>query len=102
MDNSNTPAFPAEISFPANFNKGLLSQGGKLTITPDKLIFKPHSFNLGSKSERVYNIKDIKGYEKGMLTFLYVLFSDGTKIKLTVSNKTEIINALEARRVRLV
>ncbi|MCM1139039.1 MAG: hypothetical protein NC453_10770 [Muribaculum sp.] len=94
----NYVTFPAQIEFKANFNEGINSIGGKLIITPTQLIFKAHSLNFGDLSDRVFNITDIYGYEKGILTFMYILFKDGRKIKLTVWDKQGIINELEARR----
>lgn len=95
----NQPAtnFP-ELEFAANFNKGLNSQGGKLYITSTQLIFRPHSFNLGNLDEKVYEIKDITGYKKGFLTFFYIMFRNGSRIKLTVNDKSGVIQALEERR----
>jgi len=66
----NTP-FPEFIEYKANYNNGLLSMGGKISITP-QLIFRPHPFNIGNLKERVFEIKDIIGYKKGFLTFLMV------------------------------
>lgn len=94
----NYVTFPAQIEFKANFNEGINSIGGKLIISPTQLIFKAHRLNFGDLSDRVYNIADICGYEKGILTFMYILFKDGRKIKLTVWDKQGIINELEARR----
>lgn len=94
--------FPPERIFPANFNEGLNSIGGKIIITPEQLIFRANSLNLGNRSDRVFDIKDIVGFRKGILTFLYVSFNDGTIIKLSVWKKKEIIQELEARKNQLV
>lgn len=48
-----------------------------------------------------FDIDQISGYEKGVLTFMYISFVNGERIKLTVWNKTEIIEQLEARRKNL-
>ena len=93
--------FPERIEFKANFNEGLNSLGGKLIITPTQLIFHPHSINFGDLSDRVFEIRQISGYEKGILSFMYISFLDGSRIKLTVWNKSEIIAQLEARRTSL-
>lgn len=98
VENDTSAMFPPEVTFKANFNEGINSIGGKLIITPTQLIFKAHSLNFGDLSDRVFNITDICGYEKGILTFMYILFKDGRKIKLTVWDKQGIINELEARR----
>jgi hypothetical protein len=90
--------FPEQIEFKANFNEGLNSIGGKIYITPTQIIFHPHVVNFGDLSDRIFNICDITGYEKGILSFLYISFDNGTRIKLTVWNKQNIINELEARR----
>ena len=94
-------SFPDFIEYKANFNDGMNSIGGKIIITPTQLIFRAHSFNFGDLSERVFEIKDIIGYKKGFLTFLYISFRNGPDIKLTVWGKDEIINQLEARRKAL-
>lgn len=93
-----SPTFPNFIEHKANFNVGMNSIGGKIIITPTQLIFRAHSFNFGDLSDRVFEIKDIVGYKKGFLTFLYISFCNRPDIKLTVWGKDEIINQLEARR----
>ena len=94
--------FPEKIEYKANFNEGLLSIGGKIIITPTQLIFHAHNFNIGDLNDRIFEICHISGYEKGMFTFLYISFNNGNRIKLTVWNKTEIIEQLEARRTALL
>lgn len=96
-----TAQFPSSIEYKANFNEGLNSIGGKIIITPTQLIFHPHSINFGNLQDRVYEIAQILGYEKGILTFMHISFVNGERIKLTVWNKTEIIEQLEARRKNL-
>lgn len=91
-------SFPDFIEHKANFNSGLNSIGGKIVITPTQLIFRAHAFNIGNHNDRIFEIKDIVGYKKGMLTFLYVSFSNGEDIKLSVWEKDLIINQLEERR----
>lgn len=98
----NSIVFPDQIEFKANFNEGLNSIGGKLYITPTQLIFHPHSVNFGDLSDRVFNICDIIGYEKGILSFMYISFKNGLRIKLTVWSKQKIINELEARRSQII
>lgn len=90
--------FPDSIEYKANFNEGINSIGGKIIITATQLIFHPHKINFGDLSERVFEISQISGYEKGLLSFLYISFLDGSRIKLTVWKKSEIIAHLEARR----
>ena len=92
--------FPESIVFAANLNENFNSIGGKLIITPKQMIFKPHKVSFSLK-ERVFEIKDIVGYKKGWLTFLYISFLTGEIIKLTVSNKKKIINELEMRKAQL-
>lgn len=99
---SNINKFPEKIEYKANFNEGLLSIGGKIIITPTQLIFHAHKFNIGDFTDRIFEISHISGYEKGMLTFLYISFNNGNRIKLTVWNKSEIIEQLEKRRTALL
>lgn len=99
---SQSQIFPQSIEYNANFNEGLNSIGGKIIITPTQLIFHAHKLNIGDLRDRVFDISRIVGYEKGILTFMYVKFDDGSKIKLTVWSKDEIINQLEARRTSLL
>lgn len=94
--------FPSQIEFNANFNEGINSIGGKIIITPTQLIFHAHKLNFGNLSDRIFEIRDICGYEKGVLSFMYIQFISGYKIKLTVWNKTKIINELESRRNQLI
>lgn len=95
-------SFPNSIEYNANFNEGINSIGGKIIITPTQLIFHPHKLNFGDLSDRVFEIIQISGYEKGMLSFMYISFLNGSRIKLTVWNKSEIIEQLEARRISLL
>lgn len=99
---SQSQIFPQSIEYNANFNEGLNSIGGKIIITPTQLIFHAHKLNIGDLRDRVFDISRIVGYEKGILTFMYIKFDDGSKIKLTVWSKDEIINQLEARRTSLL
>lgn len=101
QENIHIQSFPQEITYNANFNEGLNSIGGKLIITPAQFVFHPHKVNFGDLSDRVFNISDIVGYEKGFLSFMYIKLKDGRKIKLTVWDKQGIINELEARRTSL-
>lgn len=94
--------FPDKLEYKANFNEGINSIGGKIFITPTQLIFHPHSINFGDLSDRVFEISHISGYEKGILSFMYIIFLDGSRIKLTVWNKSEIISQLEARRTSIL
>lgn len=96
-----TNSFPNSIEYNANFNEGINSIGGKIIITPTQLIFHPHKINFGDLSDRVFEIGQISGYEKGILSFMYISFLNGSKIKLTVWSKSEIIEQLEARRIAL-
>lgn len=98
----NINKFPEKIEYKANLNEGLLSIGGKIIITPTQLIFHAHKFNIGDLTDRIFEISHISGYEKGMLTFLYISFNNGNRIKLTVWNKSEIIEQLEKRRTALL
>lgn len=93
--------FPPEITFLANFNDGLNAIGGKLHITPDTIIFKAHTLNIGNLSDRVFYIADISGYKKGFLSYMYIFFNDGTKIKLNIWKKNKLINELEKRRINI-
>lgn len=92
--------FPA-IEIKANFNEGINSIGGKILILPDRFVFKAHSLNVGNVSDRTFLIRDITGYKKGILTFLYVYFNNGQRIKLTIGSKQKFIDALEQRRQAL-
>lgn len=94
-------SFPEVIEYKANFNDGMLAIGGKIIITPSQLIFRAHKVNIGDLRDRIYEIGQITGYEKGMLTYLYISFQNGERIKLNVWSKTEIIEQLEARRLAL-
>lgn len=95
-------SFPNQIEYKANYNEGINSIGGKIIITPTQLIFHPHSINFGDLHDRIFEISKISGYEKGMFSFLHILFNDGNRIKLTVWHKSEIINQLESRRISLL
>lgn len=95
------PPQSQNLEFKANFVDGLISYGGKIIITPTQLIFHAHKFNFGDLHDKVFEIRDICGYKKGMLTFLDIKFRYGLTIKLAVWAKQQIIDALEARRKAL-
>ena len=99
--NQKVPSWPT-IEYKANFDKGLNSIGGKIIITATQLIFRAHDFNFGDLRDRVYEIRDIVAYKKGILPFIYISFSDGKTIKLTVWHKQRIMDELEARRQSLI
>lgn len=98
QSNQRPQQFPAEISFPANFNDFGNSIGGKLIITPEYLVFRPHKLNFGDKSERVFELRTVSGYKKGFLTLLYIYFNNGHRICLTVWKKQQVIEEIEARK----
>lgn len=91
--------FPSEISFAASLREGIKTYGGKLKIYPDKFIFEPHAFNFGGNlSNRQWEITDIIGYSKGLLTLLDFKMNNHKTIHLAINKKRSIINELEARR----
>lgn len=90
------------LKFMANFFEGFYAISGKIIITATQLIFKAYFYNLGDRRDRVFEICDIVGYKKGILTQLYISFADGNTIKLAVWSKQRIINELEARRQYLI
>lgn len=95
----NNQYFPEQITFMANFNEPSgNSLGGKLIITPQLLVFRPHSVNFGDLSDRVFDIRNITGYKKGFLTFLHIYFNDRPAICLSVWKKQQIIDELENRK----
>ncbi len=98
---NNIKNFPPEITFNANLQDGLNALGGKIIITPELLVFRPHALNFGDMSDRVFQIKDIVGYNKGFLTRFSVKLSNGMSIKFAVWQKQRIIDALEERRKAL-
>lgn len=95
-------SFPDSIEYNANLNEGINSIVGKIIITPTQLIFHPHKINFGDISDRIFEISQISGYEKGILSFMYISFINRSRIKLTVWNKSEIIEQLESRRISLL
>ena len=88
-----------EIEYKANHNIGSNSQGGKLWITKDEVVFKPHSLNFGPLGKRYIRIQDIVGYEKGFLTNMTIYTKNGYQMDLVVWKKDEIISEIESRRV---
>lgn len=90
---NNTPNFP-ELSYKVNYG----NKGGKIRITPNELIFKPHLLNFGNKNEVFLSIKDICGYEKSGPTQFSIFLSTGYQMDLVAWKKGEIIRALEERR----
>ena len=87
------------LSFLANYYMNdTTSQGGKLYIEDEFVVFKPHAINIGDKSDKYIPIKDVRGYNRGFFTILYILLNNGIRIKLAVWKKKEIIDAIEERR----
>lgn len=95
------------ISFKVNCAEGRLTinginmpnyQGGKLIITENQFIFNPHMFNYGNSNPRYYNIEDITGFDKELLTGLTIFLTDNRCVKLTTWSKDKIINLLTERR----
>lgn len=95
------------ISFKANCAEGRLTvngidlpnyQGGKLIVTETEFIFNPHFFNLGNTNPRHYNIEDITGFDKELLTGLTIFLTDNRCVKLTTWSKDKIINLLTDRK----
>lgn len=93
-----TSIFPDFIERMASVPKFPIFSSGKLIITPTQLIFHPYSVNLGNTRDKIYEIKNIVGYEKGLLTYLYLYLSNGDKLTFTVYGRDEIISELEERR----
>lgn len=88
------------------FNEVVLSatntsgQGGKLNITSDTVFFKPHAFNLGSKSGESFRIEDICFYDR-RLNSVIICTTDGHERDYSVSNRDKVIQTLEARRAHI-
>lgn len=75
-------------------------QGGKLHITSDTVFFKPHAFNLGSKSGESFRIEDICFYNQ-RLNSVIICTTDGHEWDFSVSNRDKVIQTLEARRAHI-
>lgn len=75
-------------------------QGGKLHITSDTVFFKPHAFNLGSKSGESFRIEDICFYDR-RLNSVIICTTDGHERDYSVSNRDKVIQTLEARRAHI-
>jgi hypothetical protein len=93
-----------EITYQANLHFGSFlspNQGGQLIIQDDKFIFRPHSVNIGSLSDKEFAIRDICGYKKGILTRFTVYMNDNKDVNLIVWKKDDIIKELEARRAAI-
>lgn len=96
----NTPSFET-LTFNANLYKNVnLSEGGKLYIESEFVIFKPNllNFNLFTPEQRTIAIKDIIGYKKGWLTNMDIYVAGREPYKVQVFNKDKLINILEERR----
>lgn len=87
------------LSFMANYYiDNTTSQGGKLYIEDEFVVFKPHAINIGDKRDKYIPIKDVCGYDRGFFTILYIYLNNGIRIKLAVWKKKEIIDAMEEKR----
>lgn len=87
-----------ELEYGANFNDGISAQGGKLWITREEVVFKPHKFNLGNLGKKYIRIQDVAGYSKGFLTLFSIWTKNGDEMPLVVWKKNEIIQEIEKRR----
>lgn len=94
----NSGQIPQSIEFKASLNEGLLSQGGKIIITPTQFIFHPFSFNIGDKKDRIFNIADITNYTREAIpTWLDIYFNNKCYLFIVFSRE-RIILELEKRR----
>ena len=102
FNHGNNSQFPDMVIYVGSLYDCLNPIGGKIHITPTRIIFKPNSLNFGNPQERSFEIGQIAGYEKGILSFLNIYFRNGEKVRFATWKKTEIINELEKRRLKLV
>lgn len=95
------------ISFKVNCAEGRITvkgyeipnyQGGKLIITNTQFIFNPHMLNFGNSNPRHYNIEDIIGFDKEILTGLTIFLTDNRCVKLATWSKDKIIRLLTERK----
>ena len=89
-----------ELKYQANHQVSALNaQGGRLWITKDEVVFKPHALNVGPLGKRYIRIQDVVGYKKGALTHMSIFTKSGYEMDIVVWKKDEIINEIEKRRV---
>lgn len=90
---ANSGMFAEEVLSATNTS----GQGGKLHIMSDTVFFKPHAFNLGSKSGESFRIEDICFYDQ-QLNSVIICTTDGHERDYSVKNKDHVIQTLEVRR----
>lgn len=102
--NQQNSIFPDEIKYRGSFLSGIInSMGGWFTITPTQLIFRPDKFNFGNKKDRVFDIKQIIGYNDCWFpAWFKINFVNGTSITVGFNKKNPVIQQLEARRTNIL
>ena len=84
------------LNYLANMFTGPVAHGGKIYITDEEITFQTRGLNFWTGSRKIA-IKDITGYERGMLNILHI-FAGDTHWKLSVWKKGSIVEAIETRR----
>jgi len=86
------------LSKAANNNSGPTSDGGRLHVTKNEVVFVPHKFNFESNYRLVFPFKDIKNILKksyfGLIRYLFIQTKDSRTYKFVVWNQDEVINCV--------
>ena len=99
---SRTRKIESVLSKPANNNTGAISDGGRLHVTRNEIVFVPHAFNFNSNYRLVFPYKDIKNIWKkshlGIIRYLFVETKDSKLYKFIVWNQDAVINCVNSMR----
>ncbi|MHA0858083.1 GRAM domain-containing protein [Paenibacillus sp. CMAA1364] len=82
----------------ANLFRGIEAVGGRLHITNERLIFKPHRINVQTKPLEI-NIKEIKNIKKTNTLLLVpngmkVILDNGQEYRFVVGSRTKLIDLI--------
>ncbi|RKP57995.1 hypothetical protein D7Z26_00325 [Cohnella endophytica] len=85
-------------NLPANLFRGIEAVGGKIDVTNERVIFKPHGFNVQTKPLEL-NIQDIVSIEKRNTLLLVpngmkIRLNDGQEYKFVVWNRAKLIDLI--------
>lgn len=86
------------ISKPANNNTGSISDGGRIHVTENEIVFVPHVFNLDSSYRLVFPLNDIRDIWKksyfGLIRYLFIETNERKQYKFVVWNQDAIIQSV--------
>ncbi|MGN7763380.1 GRAM domain-containing protein [Paenibacillus sp. 22594] len=90
---------------PANLFRGIEAVGGRLYITNERVIFKPHSFNIQSKPLEI-SIQEIVNIEKRNTLLVVpngmrISIKNGQEHKFVIWNRAKLIELIKDTKIKM-